>query len=50
MKSEKPNNKGNAQAPYASPDVKVVEIKAQGVLCQSGGTQDYNNDTNNWWD
>lgn len=37
MKSEKPNNKGNAQAPYASPDVKVVEIKAQGVLCQSGG-------------
>ena len=35
MKSEKPNNKGNAQAPYASPDVKVVEIKAQGVLCGS---------------
>ena len=35
MKSEEPNNKGNAQAPYASPDVKVVEIKAQGVLCGS---------------
>ena len=49
MKSEEPNNKGNAQAPYASPDVKVVEIKAQGVLCQSDGTQDYNNDTTTWW-
>ena len=49
MKSEEPNNKGNAQAPYASPDVKVVEIKAQGVLCQSGDTEQYGNTNDPDW-
>ena len=47
MKSEKPNNKGNAQAPYASPDVKVVEIKAQGVLC--GSNEQYGSENYNPW-
>ncbi|MCQ2172012.1 MAG: hypothetical protein MJZ17_04565 [Bacteroidales bacterium] len=45
MKTKELNNKGGAQAPYASPDVKVVEIKAQRVLCGSNeqyGSEDYN--------
>ena len=41
MKTKELNNRGGAQAPYASPDVKIVEITAQGIICQSGGT--YNN-------
>ena len=37
MKTKELNNRGGAQAPYASPDVKIVEITAQGIICQSGG-------------
>ena len=47
MKSEKPNNKGNAQAPYASPDVKIVEITAQRVLC--GSNEQYGSENYNPW-
>ena len=49
MKTEELNNKGQTLAPYASPSVKVINVTAQRVICTSGGTQNYNNDTNNWW-
>jgi len=29
-------------APYLSPEVKVFEVKTKGVICTSGGVQDYN--------
>lgn len=49
-------DRGLARTPYASPDVKVVEIAAQMVLCGSGGTKsdgidDFNmlfDDSSNW--
>ncbi|MCQ2171534.1 MAG: hypothetical protein MJZ17_02105 [Bacteroidales bacterium] len=49
-------DRGLARTPYASPDVKVVEIAAQRVLCGSGGTKsdgidDFNmlfDDSSNW--
>lgn len=35
---------------YVSPEVKIVEFKAQAVLCQSGGTDPYsNNEPNDWF-
>ena len=49
-------DRGLARTPYASPDVKVVEITVQRVLCGSGGVQsdgidDFNmltDDSGNW--
>jgi hypothetical protein len=35
-------------AGYASPEVKVVEIAAEGVLCQSGDFEQWNEDTLEW--
>ena len=29
-------------APYLSPEVMVFEAKTEGVICNSGGVQDYN--------
>lgn len=38
------------QTPYVSPLVKTLEIKAQAIICQSGGTEDYGNNPNpNWF-
>ena len=37
MISEEMNHKDNAQVFYVSPDVKVLKINAQAILCQSGG-------------
>ena len=35
---------------YISPLCKVIEVKTQAVLCQSGGTEDYGNNPNpNWF-
>lgn len=47
MNKEELNNKGNAQAPYISPNAKVVVINVQRVLCQSipNGPEQYGNDT-----
>ena len=33
---------------YSSPEVKVVEIAAEGVLCQSGQFEEWNEDTLEW--
>lgn len=46
------NNMGHAQAPYTSPNVKVVNINVQGMVCQSmNSISDYNaldDDSENW--
>lgn len=35
---------------YISPLCRVIEVKTQAVLCQSGGTEDYGNNPNpNWF-
>lgn len=42
-------NKENQEV-YASPQVEVIEIKAQAVICQSGGTENYDpGDTTGWF-
>ena len=39
----------NEKLLYETPSTMVVEVKFEGVICQSGGTEDYNrNDTYNW--
>ena len=30
------------KAPYLSPEVRVFEVKTEGVICNSGRVQDYN--------
>lgn len=47
MKPENLNNKSNAQALYTSPDVKVVVINVQRVLC--GSNEPYGNENYNPW-
>ena len=34
---------------YVPASVKVIEFTTQKIICQSGGTQDYNNDNTKWW-
>lgn len=39
------------QTPYVSPQVEVVEIKSQAIICQSGNINDFNvweDDSDNW--
>ena len=51
MKTEDLHKKDCAQVLYVSPKVKVVEINARVVLCQSGGIDSYNmqdDDTSYW--
>lgn len=39
------------QTPYVSPQVEVVEIKSQAIICQSGNINDFklrDDDTENW--
>ena len=39
------------QTPYVSPQVEVVEIKSQAIICQSGDINGLNllpDDTKNW--
>lgn len=52
MKTEELNNKGQTLAPYASPSVKVIDINAQDMLCQSGssitGLNLLEDDSDNW--
>ncbi len=38
--------KENNYAPYISPAVKVIEIDATGVICQSGGINEMNREEN----
>ena len=39
----------NEKQLYEVPSTMVVEMKFEGVICQSGGTEDYNrNATENW--
>lgn len=33
---------------YLAPEVKVIEIKSQGVLCASGQLQEYDDGTWTW--
>ena len=34
---------------YESPEVEIVEVKNEGIICASGGTEDYNRNTPlNW--
>jgi len=35
---------------YLAPEVEVVEIKVQGIMCQSVGADDtYNQNIDPWW-
>ena len=39
------------QIPYDSPQVEIVKIKSQEIICQSGDIDDFNmrdDDTDNW--
>ena len=47
MKNKELSNKGTSLAPYASPDVKVLKINVQKVLCESilNTPQQYGTDT-----
>ena len=45
---KKNNNAVPVMGTYASPEVTVVEIAAEGVLCQSGQFEEWNEETLNW--
>ncbi len=45
---KKNNNVVPVMGNYASPEVTVVEIAAEGVLCQSGQFEEWNEETLNW--
>ena len=32
----------SAKQPYEAPSVEVLVVKSEGIICGSGGTQDYN--------
>lgn len=49
MKQDIKNKEPQERQAYVPASVKVINVTAQRVICTSGGTQDYNNDTNNWW-
>ena len=52
MVIEELDNMGCAHARYVSPEAEVIDVKVQGVLCQSGSTIDGFNprrdDPSNW--
>lgn len=50
MKLKNLSNKDGAQVPYTSPEVKVVVINVQGILCQSGSNEGYINNEPDWFD
>lgn len=34
---------------YVAPGAAVLELRSEGIVCESGGTQDYNrNDSQEW--
>lgn len=35
--------------PYEPPVTEVIEIKSEGIICQSGGLDDYNHGTGQNW-
>lgn len=49
MKQDIKNNYQRKRQAYVPASVKVIEVTAQRIICQSGGTQDYNNDNLKWW-
>lgn len=39
----------NNKLPYEAPAIEVVEVRNEGIVCGSGGTEDYNkNSPLNW--
>ena len=40
----------NTRIPYEAPAVEAVEVSNEGIICGSGGTEDYNrpDSTYNW--
>lgn len=48
MKEIKNINEQERRA-YVPASVKVITTSVQRVICTSGGTQDYKNDTTEWW-
>ena len=44
------NNLGKSPAHYISPEVEVMEINAEEILCLSGGTDGLGNGTGGWFD
>ena len=46
--TKKINNVAPMASNYASPEVTVVEIASEGVLCQSGQFEEWNEETLNW--
>ena len=49
MKKEEMSNKGKARPRYDSPLCEVMEVKTQSIICQSGGTEQYDNVFGNDW-
>ena len=43
-------NKKEQQQVYVSPETVTIEIKAQAIICQSGGIEDSEEgNTTDWW-
>ena len=39
----------STRQPYEAPAVKIVPVRSEGIICGSGGTEDYNkNSPLNW--
>lgn len=49
MKKEEMSNKGKARPRYDSPLCKVIEVKTQSIICQSGNTDQYGNTNDPDW-
>ena len=50
MKKEIKNKEPQERQAYVPASVKVIEVTAQRVICQSGGTENSSEgDTSSWW-
>ena len=49
MRQDIKNNEPQERQGYVPASVKVIEVTAQRIICQSGGTEDYTNDIDPKW-
>ena len=50
MKQDIKNNELRERQGYVPASVKVIEVTAQRIICQSGGTENSREgDTSSWW-
>ena len=49
MRQDIKNKELQERQKYVPASVKVIEVTAQRIICQSGGTEDYTNDIDPKW-